>query len=76
MPYEAIKDLPASIREALPIEAQEIYLREFNRTWALTQDPMKREYGESQEAAANKAAWKAVMNDYEKDAFGNWVKKI
>ena len=33
MQYEAVKQLPVTIRNVLPEEAQEIYLKAYNQAW-------------------------------------------
>ncbi len=68
MPYNSIRDLPASVREHLPDHAQEIYRAAFNN--ALD------EYGQSEEERAHRVAWAAVKRDYEKDdKTGQWHRK-
>ena len=68
MPYPDISDLPSSVRNPLPIHAQEIYLAAFNNAW--------QEYAAraDREIVAHKVAWAAVKKQYVK---GNheWVKK-
>ncbi len=68
MPYETIADLPDSVREHLPENAQKIYKEAFNNAW--------HEYAsrDDREATAHKVAWSAVKQDYEKSG-DRWVKK-
>lgn len=64
MPYENINDLPKSVREHLPVHAQEIYQAAYNNAWD--------EYGQDEERA-HRVAWGAVKKKYEKDeSSGQW----
>jgi cation transport regulator len=73
MPYEAIKELPASARDVLPEYAQEIYRAAFNSAWDEYAMPERRRGSETREEAARKVAWAAVKQTYEKDdATGRW----
>ncbi|WP_213770483.1 ChaB family protein [Bradyrhizobium sp. dw_78] len=70
MPYASTEDLPPSIRNHLPVHAQEIYLGAFNHAWI--------EYGEREparvEEIAHRVAWAAVKRRYEK--FGDrWIER-
>lgn len=64
MPYAAVTDLPASVREALPAHGQSIFLSAFNAAF--------KEYN-GDEAKANATAWTAVKTKYRKDDEGKWV---
>jgi cation transport regulator len=68
MPYDAISELPDSVRENLPKGAQEIYKEAFDSAWDEYADH------DDREARAHKVAWAAVKNKYEKKD-GDWVKK-
>ena len=74
MPYDDLKDLPTSVRDALPKHAQEIYLAAFNNAWDQYGDANKREGEASQEEVAHKVAWAAVKQTYTK-AGGQWKRK-
>ncbi|MDR9436963.1 MAG: ChaB family protein, partial [Thiohalophilus sp.] len=54
MPYNRITELPDSVKDHLPTEAQQIYKEAFNHAW--------KEYAdrEDREATAHKVAWSAV----------------
>ncbi len=65
MPYQAINDLPDSVKDHLPKHAQEIFLAAFNSA--------TEEYNE--EETAFKVAWSAVKHKYEKGEDCNWHKK-
>jgi cation transport regulator len=65
MPYDNLSDLPDSVRNNLPKHAQEIYKEAFNSA--------EERYGE--ESRAQRVAWSAVENKYEKNDKGNWVRK-
>lgn len=76
MPYQTTADLPASVRDHLPPQAQQIFLKAFNSAWDEYANPAKREGSESQEEAAFRVAWAAVKHEYRKDdATGQWVPK-
>lgn len=74
MPYKTNKDLPDSIRNRLPVHAQDIYREAYNNASKQYQDPKKRRTKESLEAVVHKVAWSAVKQKYvEKD--DKWVEK-
>lgn len=76
MPYQAIKELPASVRDNLPEHAQEIYKEAFNSAWGQYDEPQERRGSASREETAHKVAWAAVKKVYDKDEkSGNWKKK-
>jgi cation transport regulator len=67
MPYNTNKDLPDSVRDHLPLHAQEIYRAAFNSAWD--------EYDHDEERA-HRVAWAAVKHEYEKDEkTGQWKAK-
>lgn len=75
MPYRYISELPDNVKNHLPKQAQEIYLKVFNNAWKEYSDPDKRRPGTSQEESACRVAWSAVKQKYKKDSKGKWVKK-
>ncbi|AEH60813.1 ChaB family protein [Methanosalsum zhilinae DSM 4017] len=75
MPYDKLSDLPASVRNNLPKNAQEIYMKAFNNAWNQYDDPEKRRGDKSQEEVAHSVAWSAVKEKYQKNEDGEWVKK-
>ncbi|MDR9497977.1 MAG: ChaB family protein [Hydrogenovibrio sp.] len=74
MPYKTIQQLPDSVKDNLPKEAQTIYKEAFNNAWDEYADPKDRRDDASQEEVAHKVAWSAVKNVYHKQN-GEWVKK-
>lgn len=74
MPYDSNSELPESVRDALPKQAQEIYREAYNSAWDQYEDPEDRRGDASREETAHKVAWSAVKKEYEKDN-GNWKKK-
>jgi cation transport regulator len=68
MPYPTIRDLPASVRNHLPIHAQEIYREAFNHAF----DSHKGEPG--QEERSHRIAWAAVKRKYVKSG-EQWVER-
>lgn len=74
MPYDSISELPKSVRESLPREAQKIYRETYNDAWKQYAKPEDRKGGASREETAHKVAWSAVKQKYEKKG-DRWVKK-
>jgi len=69
MPYGGTADLPSSIRDALPLPAQEIYLGAYNGAEDTCKDQP------DPEACAAKIAWSAVTKaGYRKGEDGAWKK--
>lgn len=65
MPYKTNEDLPKSITDHLPYDAQTLYRKVFNSAYE--------QY--DTEVQAFKVAWAAVKKEYEKSEDGMWVKK-
>ncbi|MFN2136493.1 MAG: ChaB family protein [Candidatus Promineifilaceae bacterium] len=74
MPYSQISELPSSVRDNLPKHAQEIFKEAYNNAWDEYAKPEDRRGDASREETANRVAWSAVKNDYQKKD-GKWVKK-
>lgn len=69
MPYKSIADLPDSVRDNVPRQAQEIYKEAFNSAY----DEYKERGAEGREETAHKVAWSAVKKKYRKDeTTGKW----
>lgn len=76
MPYKNVNDLPDSVRNSLPLHAQEIYRAAFNNAYEEYKDPEKRRNpGEDLEQVCHKIAWSAVEQKYTKNKDGEWVEK-
>jgi cation transport regulator len=75
MPYEKVSELPESVRDNVPRNAQEIYKEAFNSAWEQYDKPGERRGHASREETAHKVAWAAVKREYEKDDKGRWVEK-
>lgn len=73
MPYKSINDLLDSVKNHLPKEAQEIYLKAFNSAWEEYQDANKRRTDEGLEEVSHKVAWSAVKYKYHNGDNGQWV---
>ena len=73
MPYEKNSQLPDSVRDNLPTEAQEIYRKAFNSAWEQYKDPEERRGHTGHEETAHKVAWSAVKQSYHKEG-EKWVK--
>lgn len=74
MPYKRRSDLPARVKDNLPAHAEEIFQKAYNNAYKEYKDPSKRRGKESLEEVANKVAWAAVKNVYEKKD-DKWQKK-
>ncbi len=75
MPYNKLSELPDSVKNNLPKEAQEIYKEAYNNAWEEYADPKDRKDQEaSQEETAHKVAWSAVKKKYVKEG-KKWVLK-
>ena len=76
MPYENKKNLPDSVRNALPKHAQDIYKEAYNSAWEEYEDPNERRGDASREETAHRVAWGAVKQSYKKDEqSGEWHEK-
>lgn len=66
MPYSKIDELPASVKDNLPKEAQSVFMGAFNSAFKSGQE----------EESCMKIAWHAVsMAGFSKDKAGNWIKR-
>jgi cation transport regulator len=74
MPYDNHKDLPESVQNALPPDAQSIYLAAFNNAWDEYKDADDRRGNQSREEVSHKVAWSAVKQKYHKNENDMWVK--
>lgn len=74
MPYDSNSELPKQVRDSLPKQAQDIFRKTYNNAWEHYKDPQERKGSASREETANKVAWSAVKNQYEKQG-DEWVKK-
>lgn len=69
--YESIEELPSTVKDVLPKEAQEIYLEAFNKSWESYEDAEWNDM--SQDAVANRDGWTAVRREFVKDEeTGEW----
>jgi cation transport regulator len=75
MPYSSNNELPESVRNVLPEEAQEIYRKAHNSAHEQYKEPQERRGNATREETAHRVAWAAVKNEYEKGADGTWHKK-
>lgn len=70
MPYLTTAELPESVQSSLPKHAQDIYKDAFNNAWNEYKDPHKRRGDGSREEVAQRVAWSAVKEKYEKGENG------
>ena len=75
MPYQSRSDLPDSVRNVLPVHAQDIYKEAFNSAYEQYDEPEERRGDADQEETAHKVAWSAVKKTYAKGDDGKWHKK-
>jgi len=74
MPYENLSDLPDSVQNNLPKQAQEIYKEAYNSAWNEYGNPEDRQGDASREETSHRVAWAAVKEKYKKEN-GRWIKK-
>jgi cation transport regulator len=75
MPYDRNADLPKQVTNNLPDHAQTIFRKAWNSAWEQYKDPDDRRGDASREETANRVAWAAVKEVYEKNENGDWVSK-
>lgn len=65
MKYESLKDLPATITQVLPKDAQQAYLEAYNKAW----DEYKQEgTGDlSRHSIAHRQAWEFIERSFARD---------
>lgn len=68
MPYQANRDLPDSVRNHLPVHAQDIYREAFNHAYAAHAGEGDRE------RRSHIIAWSAVKHGYVKEG-EQWVRR-
>lgn len=56
MPYDKLSELPDSVRNVLPTDAQEIYQSAYNSAWDQYADAKDRQKGRSREETAHAVA--------------------
>ncbi len=74
MPYDDVNELPKSVRNPLPKNAQKIFLAAFNNAWEQYADEEERQGNDSRETVAMKVAWAAVKKKYKKEN-DEWIPK-
>lgn len=74
MPYARNADLPKSVRDNLPRDAQTIYRKTYNSAFEQYASAEKRRGAATREETAHRVAWAAVKDSYEKTG-DRWVKK-
>jgi cation transport regulator len=74
MAYETKEDLPASLREWLPEEAQDLYLKVYQETWDSYEEG---EGGQlSRDSVANRDAMAAVRKEFvEDESTHDWYRR-
>ena len=75
MPYRSRSELPESVRNVLPVHAQDIYKEAFNSAYDQYDEPEERRGDADQEETALKVAWSAAKKSYAKGDDGKWHKK-
>ena len=72
MPFKTRDDLPDSVRNVLPVHAQDIYKEAFNSAWEEYKDPEDRRGDADREEVSHKVAWSAVKKSYHKGDDNKW----
>ena len=67
MPYKNLSELPEEVRTNLPQYAQNIYLNAYNSAWKEYKEPRRGHSFRTREQVAQKVAWWAVENNFDKD---------
>ncbi|MEE8728705.1 MAG: putative cation transport regulator ChaB [Rahnella inusitata] len=75
MPYENRSALPESVRNVLPVHAQDIYKEAFNSAWDEYAKAKDRQGDDTREETAHKVAWAAVKHSYSKGDDDKWHPK-
>ncbi len=74
MRYESLDDLPDTIRDVLPEEAQEVYLEAYQDSWDHYEPDKGGDMGQA--GWAHRDAWHAVKEEYvEDEKSGKWYPK-
>ena len=66
MPYVSNATLPASVRQHVPLRAQDLYREAFNVAWVSYAGDQRRE------EIAHRTAWAAVKRHFHKGAASQW----
>jgi cation transport regulator len=75
MPYQRKRELPKSVRDNLPVGAQEIFRKAYNNAWDQYHKREDRRGKASREETAHRVAWAAVKKSYRKRG-ERWVRTI
>jgi cation transport regulator len=62
MTYESKEELPDTIRDVLPEQAQELYVEAYNEAWEAYDERWSSELG--REGVANREAWASVKQEF------------
>jgi cation transport regulator len=74
MKYEIRADLPHTLREVLPEEAQDVYLEAYAAAWKDYDPGIQRTL--DHEAIAHRDAWETVLKEFEQDSeTGEWRRR-
>lgn len=72
MVFEHRNNLPAALQRSLPLEAQEIYRKEYNRVWKQFQHTYEDVEALSAEELAHRKAWGKVKQHFVRGYDGTW----
>ena len=74
MRYESKRDLPETLRDVLPEEAQDIYLEAYKKAW---EDYREEQAGDlSRGSVAHQQGWAAVKREFvQSEKTGEWHRK-
>jgi cation transport regulator len=73
MRYESVEDIPETLQDVLPEEAQQIYLEVYQEAW---DDYTEGEGGElSRDGVAHRQAMHAVRQEFVQSKDGQWYRR-
>jgi cation transport regulator len=77
MMHDTTIDLPDSIRQGLPEEAQEVYRKAYAASWdTYSELTISTTAGLDRGAIAHRDAWDAVLKEFEQDSYtGQWHRR-
>jgi cation transport regulator len=74
MEYKSIEELPDTVRDILPEEAQELYLKGYNQGWEAYDEETSSDL--SHESVAHRQGWIFVQKEFVQDeGTGEWHRK-
>ncbi len=73
MTYQSREEIPATVRDVLPPDAQDLYLARYNEAWEMYEEDRHRL---PRDSFAHQAAWAAVTREFVQDEkSGTWYRQ-